>query len=183
MIDKIMRFFSKIGDGLLGLFIKIMVVLIVLVIVIATVQGAISHWALVLSLLIGMLLSPLFYKEIGKKLKMEFPDFFTWGITDVIDALMPSEETYTSLRDQLKQKREAAAKSAAGMEAKAEVLNKTANAYIKERKMRLGVKGEIKGPVTSRMKKAMLMQLDDEEDEVIRALHDKQQEINWDNYL
>jgi hypothetical protein len=183
MIERIMRFFSSIGDGLLGLFIKIMVVLIILVIIVAAIQGAITHWVLVLSMLVGLLLSPLFYRELGKRIKIEFPEFFSWGLTDVIETLVPNEETYTSLREQLAQKREAAKKVASTMEAKADALSVTANAYIQERKLRIGSKSEIKGPVTSRMKKAMMMQLDDEEDSVIRELHDQKQEINWDNYL
>jgi hypothetical protein len=183
MIDKFLRVFSKIGNGFIGLFIKIMVVLIILVIIIATVQGVISHWALVLSLLIGMLFSPLFYREVSKKFKFEFPEFFTWGITDVIDTLIPNEETFTTLRNELKQKQTAAVKVASEMETMADVLEQSAHIFIKERKLRSLTKTNIKGPVTARMRKVMSMQLDDEEGEVMRSLHDKRQEINWDKYL
>ena len=127
MFERIFRFLTRAGDGLLGLFIKIMVVLVILVIVIATVQGMINHWALVLSLLIGMLLSPLFYRELSRKLNLDFPEFFRWGLTDVIDTLIPNQETMNSFRDGLRQKRESAAKVAADMEAKADVLEQTAH--------------------------------------------------------
>ena len=183
MFERMMRFFVKIGDNLLGLFIKIMIVLVLLVIVVATVQGMINHWGFVLTLLIGMLLSPLFYREMAKKLNIELPEFFTWGVTDVIDMMIPNKSELDGFHTELKQKKDAAIKIAAEMESKANELEKVANTFIKERKMRATAKERKEGMTTPRMKKAMMMQLDDEENEVIRSLRDQQKEINWDSFL
>lgn len=105
-------------------FIKIVLVLIVIGLITASSQPIIGNWVFVVNLLLVVLFSPLFYRDLEKIYHLGLPEFFTWGIYDIIDTMMPGEESISTLKNELDEKLAVATQEAIELELKADDLER-----------------------------------------------------------
>jgi len=175
----VMQFFQNLGNDFIGLFLKIMLVLVVLVIIVLAIVAIAQNWLLVLGMLIGLLFSASLYKWLNTRFKLDLPEFFFWGLSEIMEALTIDEGRANEIKQELYEKRKLAEQQIAKMEQKVA----GAQATYSDLKAKQSIP-EIMKPATkhvsSRTRKALMMHID--EKPWLDELNKPNEEVDWSKF-
>jgi len=178
----ILRTFEKIGDGLLGMFLKLFLILILILVILGFVIGIAVYWKFVVSIMIGALFSPYLYAYIEKNLQLGLPEFFFWNYGDVMEAFFVNEQQIEEVNQENRQKIKAARLELDGMDKKyANLTVAYEDLKAKKNLKEILVGKKSKKYNSSRLRKAVLMNIGDPE--WVSEMKDIKTEVNWSKYL
>lgn len=78
----ILSFVGRLGDGIFGFVIKIMLFFIVLAVVLGLLAALAVYWPFTICMLIGILFSSVVYKRLNKMFGLRLPRYFYFNIND-----------------------------------------------------------------------------------------------------
>lgn len=178
----ILGMFGKIGNGIIGLFLKFFLVLILILVLLGLVIGLGIYWKFFLGFLIGALFSPYLYNFLEQNLEIGLPEFFFWNYGDVAEAFFVNESSLEEMQNNYSQKTKAARLELANMDKK--YLN--LKAAFEDLKAKKDIKEIIAGKESkkyssSRMRKAILMNIGDPE--WVTEMKQIKSDIDWNKYM
>jgi hypothetical protein len=174
--------FEKIGNGIIGMFLKFFFVLIIILIILGLVIGIGIHWKFFLGFLIGALFSPYLYNFLEENLELGLPEFFFWNYGDVAEAFFVNEGSIDEIQNNCLQKTKAARFELENMD-KRYINLKAAFEDLKAKKdiKEMIVGTESKKYSSSRMRKAILMNIGDPE--WVAEMKEIKTNIDWNKYM
>lgn len=177
-----MGFFGRMGDGIIGLFFKFMVILVALIVILLFIIGIATYWKFVIGVIIGGLFSPLLYSYIENNLQLGLPEYFFWNYGDVVESFIGSEAEIEDVKNDIKAKQKAARAELLSLDKKYENLN----ASFQDLKAKTSIETLTKGKKaskaeSSRMRKAILMSIGDPE--WVSEMREIKTEVDWSKYL
>lgn len=97
----VLSFIGKIFDGAFGMFFKFLFLMIAFMLILALVIVLTVNWPFTIMLLIGILLSSIFYTHLDKRFNLQLPDYFKVSIEDFLATFNEGEEEVQNIRTQM----------------------------------------------------------------------------------
>ena len=94
-------FVSDTINGLFKMFFKFFFWLIAFVILLATLVVLATNWPFAIMLMVGILLSDLFYKWFSKRFNLDLPDYFSINIVDFMSTFHEGDEEIEAVRREM----------------------------------------------------------------------------------
>jgi hypothetical protein len=180
----VLGFLGRLGNGMIGMFLKLMFVLVLILVAIMVLIGIATYWVFVIGLVGGTLLSSVMYKAIDTKLRLGLPEFFFWGPGEILDASFAGQETIENTKLELKQKRVEANAELGKMQQKVvnlESAYKDLKAKSKTKIFMDRYANKDKRMTGMRTKKAIMMQIDNEP--WVDELRNITDDVDWNKFM
>ena len=159
MMRGIVNFFGSVGNGLMALFLKIILVMIFLLALIAIPVFMIMYWPFTIPFIIGLLFSEKMYRTMNRQLKLRLPKYFYINFQDFLQTLREGDEQLSLTKQDLENKKAKALKEAVDMEEALESIEQHLSHIKVKRDLKTLFKPSVKD-ISPRAAKALEMELD-----------------------
>jgi hypothetical protein len=159
---------------------KFLLVIILILFVVVAIQGLISYWIFVASMIVGVTFSSLFYRYVERFFVGELPEIFTFSYGEIGEALFTDDDRKKSYIEGLKEKEN---RAQAELNKMAQDVLEIKQAY-KHTKMRLSTEmyEEARGKhYSARVRRAIKAQLGD--DTMMKHAQKRDLSVDWNKFL
>ncbi len=155
----VLRTFNAIGDGLFGLVIKFIIIMLALVAIIGIGTALIVYWPFTVCFIIGMLISETMYHWLDKRLSIGLPEYFFININDFMATFSEGDELIEQTENELKAKHDTALQRLEEMREAVQSADTQLGKITSQRKLGTLFKRQT-ADVSPRLAKALEMELD-----------------------